>query len=189
MATSSLRERTDVFVARCRAAALAVTPQRLAIFRQLAATDRHPSAEELHAAVRREMPTLSLATVYKTLDTLAAIGAVRPVSRLGARGRWDANLGPHHHLICTACGAVSDVTEPALDAAGRPARRVAARLGFAAAGHAVEIFGRCAACRRAPPSSPHPKDHERSRFHLSQPTHGGGGNSAPIERRARWPRR
>jgi Fe2+ or Zn2+ uptake regulation protein len=135
------------------------------------------------------MPTLSLATVYKTLDTLAAIGAVRPVSRLGARGRWDANLGPHHHLICTACGAVSDVTEPALDAAGRPARRVAARLGFAAAGHAVEIFGRCAACRRAQPSSPHPKDHERSRFHLSQPTHGGGGNSAPIERRARWPRR
>ncbi len=108
-----------MFVERCRAAALAVTPQRLAIFRELAATDRHPSAEELHAAVRREMPTLSLATVYKTLDTLAVIGAVRPVSRLGARGRWDANLEPHHHLVCTACGDVSDVTEPALDEAAR----------------------------------------------------------------------
>lgn len=87
MARLPLRERMDVFVARCRSAALVVTPQRVAIFRQLAATDRHPSAEELHAAVRREMPTLSLATVYKTLDTLAEIGAVRPVSRLGARGR------------------------------------------------------------------------------------------------------
>jgi len=65
----------DAFVARCRTAGLAVTPQRLAIFRRLAATDRHPSAEELHAAVRREMPTLSLATVYKTLDALAGIGA------------------------------------------------------------------------------------------------------------------
>ena len=169
MARPSLRERTEIFVARCRAAALAVTPQRLAIFRHLAATDRHPSAEELHAAVRREMPTLSLATVYKTLDTLAGIGAVRPVSRLSARGRWDANLAPHHHLICTACGAVSDVTEPTLDAAARPARRVAARHGFAAAGHAVEIFGRCAACRRArPSSSPPPKDQEG---------------------RARWPKR
>jgi len=99
----------DAFVARCRKAGLAVTPQRLAIFRRLAATDRHPSAEELHAAVRREMPTLSLATVYKTLDALAGIGAVRPVSRLGARGRWDANLEPHHHLVCTSCGTVTDV--------------------------------------------------------------------------------
>jgi Fur family transcriptional regulator, peroxide stress response regulator len=169
MSRSAMHARMDGFVARCRAATLAVTPQRLAIFRQLAATDRHPSAEELHAAVRREMPTLSLATVYKTLDTLAAIGAVRPVSRLGARGRWDANLGPHHHLICTECGAVSDVTERALDAAGRPARRVAARHGFAAAGHAVEIFGRCAVCRRVRPSS---SAHENDQ-----------------EGRARWPKR
>jgi Fur family peroxide stress response transcriptional regulator len=167
-----MRERLEAFVARCRTAGLAVTPQRLAIFQQLAATDRHPSAEELHAAVRREMPTLSLATVYKTLDTLAGIGAVRPVSRLGARGRWDANLGAHHHLICTACGAVADVTEPTLDAAGRPARRAAARHGFAAEGHAVEIFGRCAACRSTrgarPSSAVHPKDQEG---------------------RARWPKR
>jgi Fur family transcriptional regulator, peroxide stress response regulator len=136
----------EPFIERCRVAGIAATPQRLAIFRRLAATDRHPSAEELHAAVRREMPTLSLATVYKTLDTLAAIGAVRPVSRLGARGRWDANLAPHHHLVCTTCGAVTDVTEPRLQAAARPAAAVAARHGFEAAGHAVEIFGRCAAC-------------------------------------------
>jgi Fur family peroxide stress response transcriptional regulator len=167
-----MRERMDVFVARCRAAGLAVTPQRLAIFRHLAATDRHPSAEELHLAVRREMPTLSLATVYKTLDTLADIGAVRPVSRLGSRGRWDANLGAHHHLICTACGAVSDVTEPRLDAAARPARRVAARHGFTADGHAVEIFGRCAACRGTRPARP------SSPVHLEDQ----GG-------RARWPKR
>ena len=119
--------------------------------------------------MRREMPTLSLATVYKTLDTLAAIGAVRPVSRLGARGRWDANLGAHHHLVCTVCGGVTDVSEPALDAAAGPARRAAARRGFAAEGHAVEIFGRCAACRRARSSgSVHPKDQEG---------------------RARWPKR
>jgi len=171
MARPALRDRTDAFVARCRAAGLAVTPQRLAIFRELAATDRHPSAEELCAAVRREMPTLSLATVYKALDTLAAIGAVRPVSRLGARGRWDANLGPHHHLICTGCSAVRDVTEPTLDAASEPARRAAARHGFAADGHAVEIFGRCARCRGK---------------------YAGAAPRAQLkdqEGRARWPRR
>src|SRR5256884_781090 len=149
----------DAFVARCRTAGLAVTPQRLAIFRRLAATDRHPSAEELHAAVRREMPTLSLATVYKTLDALAGIGAVRPVSRLGARGRWDANLEPHHHLVCTSCGAVTDVAEPRLEAAARPAAALAARHRFEAAGPSVEIFGRRAACRgrRRTGSSPQPE--------------------------------
>jgi Fur family peroxide stress response transcriptional regulator len=147
-ATTVLAGRMDGFRSRCQAAGLAVTPQRLAIFRALAATDTHPSAEDLHGAVRRAMPTLSLATVYKTLDTLAAVGAVRPVSRLGARGRWDANLAPHHHLLCTGCGAVTDVVEPRLDAVARPAAAVAARHDFAAAGHAVEIFGRCAGCRR-----------------------------------------
>jgi Fur family transcriptional regulator, peroxide stress response regulator len=160
-------DRIEPFVARCRAAGLAVTPQRLAIFRRLVATDPHPSAEELHAAVRREMPTLSLATVYKTLDTLAGIGAVRPVSRLGARGRWDANLEPHHHLVCTVCGAVSDVSEPRLEAAARPSAAVAARHGFDVEGHSVEIFGRCAACRG------------RRRI----------GSSPQQEGRATWPRR
>ena len=172
MARLPVRERLEAFLARCRTTGLAVTPQRLAIFRELAGTDRHPSAEELHAAVRREMPTLSLATVYKTLDTLAGIGAVRPVSRLGARGRWDANLGAHHHLICTVCGAVSDVTEATLDAAAGPARRVAARHGFAAEGHAVEIFGRCAACRGT------------RRASVFTPV-----QSQSKEGRARWPRR
>jgi Fe2+ or Zn2+ uptake regulation protein len=157
----------EPFVERCRAAGIAVTPQRLAIFRRLAETDCHPSAEELYAAVRREMPTLSLATVYKTLDTLATIGLVRPVSRLGARGRWDANLAPHHHLVCTVCGKVTDVMEPRLEAAARPASAVAARHGFEAAGHSVEIFGRCAACRG------------RRRT----------GSSPQHEGRATWPRR
>ena len=147
MIESAMPERLARFVARCPATGLAVTPQRLAIFRHLAATDSHPSAEELHATVRRELPTLSLATVYKTLDTLAAVGVVRPVSRLGARGRWDANVTSHHHLVCTVCGRVTDVAEPRLDAAARPAAALAARHGFTVAGHAIEIFGRCATCR------------------------------------------
>jgi Fur family peroxide stress response transcriptional regulator len=137
------------FVARCRAAGLAVTPQRVAGFRHLAAVGReHPSAEELYATVRRELPTLSLATVYKTLDTLARIGAVRQVSRTGARSRWDAGLESHHHLVCIECGRVTDVSDARLDAVRSRAAALASRHGFDAAGHVVEIFGRCAACRR-----------------------------------------
>src|SRR3989454_8161568 len=162
MIGGSMRDRVQGFVAQCRTAGLAVTPQRLAIFRHLAAMESHPSAEELHATVRRELPTLSLATVYKTLDTLAGVGAVRPVSRLGARGRWDANLEPHHHLVCTVCGTVTDVAEPRLEEAVRPAAAVAARHGFQAAGHSVEIFGRCAACRGRPGTGSSPQHEGRA---------------------------
>jgi Fur family peroxide stress response transcriptional regulator len=135
-------------VARCRAAGLAVTTQRLAIFRHLAASDAHPGAEQLHARLRRELPTLSLATVYKTLDTLARIGAARRVWRRGAAGRWDAALESHHHLVCIVCGTVTDVVAARLDAVARPAAALAARRGFRVTGHVVEIFGHCASCRR-----------------------------------------
>ena len=146
------------FVSRCRAAGLVLTPQRLAVFRHLAAVDSHPSAEELYATVRRELPTLSLATVYKTLDTLARIGAVRRVSRDGARSRWDAGPESHHHLVCIQCGGVSDVVDARLDAVKRRAATLAGRHGFVATGHVVDIFGHCAAClgptRTRPASRP-----------------------------------
>ena len=138
------------FVSRCRAAGLVLTPQRLTVFRHLATGHGHPSAEELYAAVRRELPTLSLATVYKTLDALARIGAVRRVSRGGAGGRWDAGLESHHHLVCIECGSVRDVHDARLDAMRRRAATLADRHGFAASSHVVDILGRCAACQAAP---------------------------------------
>ncbi len=135
------------FVSRCRAAGLVLTPQRLAVFRHLEAGHGHPSVEELYATVRRELPTLSLATVYKTLDALARIGAVRRVSRVGARSRWDAGLESHHHLVCIECGSVADVVDARLDAVKGRAAVLAGRHGFQASGHVVEVFGRCSACR------------------------------------------
>jgi Fur family transcriptional regulator, peroxide stress response regulator len=134
------------FVSRCRAAGLVLTPQRLAVFRHLEAGRGHPSAEELYATVRRELPTLSLATVYKTLEALARVGVVRRVSRAGARGRWDAGQESHHHLVCIVCGSVVDVADARLDAVKDRAATLAGRHGFVPSGHVVEIYGRCAAC-------------------------------------------
>ena len=145
MATLGTRAREEAFVARCRTTGLALTPQRLAIFRHLAATDTHPSAEALHAAVRRELASVSLATIYKTLDTLADIGAVRPVSRLGTRGRWDANLAPHHHLVCTQCGAIIEFENCDIE---HLQDQVAARHGFTISTHKLELYGRCKQCKR-----------------------------------------
>jgi Fe2+ or Zn2+ uptake regulation protein len=116
------------------------------VFRHLEAGHGHPSVEELYATVRRELPTLSLATVYKTLEALARIGVVRRVSRAGARSRWDTGLESHHHLVCIECGRVSDVTDARLDAVRGRAAVLAGRHGFRASGHVVEIFGHCAQC-------------------------------------------
>src|SRR6266851_1745955 len=73
---------TAVFAAHCRARGLSVTHQRLAIFEALASSHAHPSAEQLHRLVQKSIPTLSLATVYKNLEALRAIGAVSDVNVL-----------------------------------------------------------------------------------------------------------
>src|SRR5919106_3852136 len=146
MSTPSLRDPLERFADRCRAAGLVLTPQRLAVFRQLVADRDHPTVEALHGALRRELPTLSLATVYKTLGSLARIGAVRRVSA-GSGSRWDAPQESHHHLVCIECGGVSDVFDTRLDALKPRAAALAEPHGFAVSAHVVEILGRCATCQ------------------------------------------
>jgi Fur family transcriptional regulator, peroxide stress response regulator len=128
---------------RFKAAGLKLTPQRLAIYRALARQANHPSAEAIYRAVRPSMPSLSLGTVYKTLDSLARAGLVEEVSRLGEMRRYDANLSPHHHLICTSCQRISDVAIP-------DAQTLVPQAGFegfeATAVH-VQVLGLCEDCR------------------------------------------
>jgi Fur family peroxide stress response transcriptional regulator len=138
------RHREDALAAACRAAGLALTPQRLAIYRALRETETHPSPEGLYARVKGRMPTLSLATVYKTLEALVRVGLAVEVPATGKTKRYDANMAHHHHLICTGCGEVRDFYDPALDGV-RPPVRLA---GFVAHGVRVQVHGRCDACAR-----------------------------------------
>src|SRR5256885_13831048 len=118
---TELRSQVDTFAAHCRANGLSVTSQRLAIFEALAASREHPSAEQIHKAVQRRIPTLSLATVYKNLEALKAIGAVADVNPLHEQGRYEAALPgtgagqAHHHLGCGSCKEVRDLPDSELD--------------------------------------------------------------------------
>src|SRR5439155_26806742 len=76
----------------CREHGLSVTGQRLAIFAALAGSREHPSAEQIHRAVRRRIPSLSLATVYKNLESLKKIGAIADVNPLHEEARYEAVL-------------------------------------------------------------------------------------------------
>jgi Fur family peroxide stress response transcriptional regulator len=143
---ASLAARVDAMVALCRSRRMSVTPQRLAPYRALLEAEDHPSPETLYRRVHTGMPSLSPATVYKTLDALVALGVAQEVSVGSETERYDGNLERHHHLVCTSCGRITDFYDRKLDAL-RPPRRV---HGFVAQGISIQIVGRCAACSHRP---------------------------------------
>jgi Fur family peroxide stress response transcriptional regulator len=129
-----------------RSAGLKLTPQRLAVIRELAADESHPTAQELFDRLRPALPTMSFATVYNTLAALSANQLCVAMSLAPGSGRFDPNVEPHDHLVCDRCGAVRDLRQE--KAAG--AKRV---ISKAAPGFEVrsieQIFrGLCAACVR-----------------------------------------
>lgn len=120
-----------------------VTPQRIAIYRALLDSEDHPTPEMLFRSVSSEMPSLSLATIYKTLDALAAVGLVHPVAVDSDKRRYDANDAAHHHLVCSSCGCIRDYYSNEFDAL-LSRRRV---QGFAPRAISVNITGICGDCR------------------------------------------
>jgi len=128
-----------------RARGKRLTRPRRIILDVVRASDAHPSALMVYRQVRRRLPRVSLATVYRNLRMLAAEGVLS--ERADAAGtRFDGNTAPHDHFTCVACGRIYDV--PAL-AAPRVRARVASRTGFEVLSQRIEFYGRCGACRRA----------------------------------------
>lgn len=136
----------DALRRRFAAHGLKFTGQRYAVYRALAASRAHPSADELFAAVRRSHPSLSINTVYKTIEALRAVGIASEVAARHDRARFDADPTPHHHLVCLGCRRIEDLYDAALD---RLALAPGARGGYRITGHRVEFQGYCADCRRS----------------------------------------
>ena len=119
------------------------TPQRAAVYRFLRETAQHPTAEEVFIGVRGEIPDISLATVYKALETLSACGLATRLAFGEEAARFDARTDDHWHARCLGCGRVFDVAGAAVAALPH-----APELdpGFRATGVRVEIVGRCTPC-------------------------------------------
>lgn len=129
--------------ARLRERGQRVTPQRLVLHRVLRELDRHVAAEEVLRAAEDRLPSLSLPTVYATLELLEELGAVRRVSTPAGATMYDPCPEPHQHLACRACGQLVDLDVP-LDAA---AAFAAAELRGAHPEHAeLVLTGLCPAC-------------------------------------------
>ena len=134
------------FVERCHDRGIRVTPQRLAVYRVLAADTSHPTAESVHDRLRKDMSSLSLATVYRILEALKCEGLVRRVSTTDSAGRFDANVAPHQHAVCRVCGTMTDLEDGRYAPAGIPRNLPG---GFEPEELDIRIIGICASCRGA----------------------------------------
>lgn len=109
----------------------------------------HLAVEELIQRVRAEDPRVSVATVYRTMKLLAECGLAVARQFDGGQTRYEPGVGRahHDHLICTGCGEIVEFANPRIEALQA---RVAESHGFEVESHKLELYGRCARCRRAP---------------------------------------
>lgn len=131
-------------IAALRATGRRVTMPRLLVHRHLRAADRHVTAEQLYAELAEQIPSLSAATVYDTLDLLDELGLIRRVSTPRGATTYDSRTDEHHHLVCRACGRIEDL-DAQVDTAG--AENAARAAGFAPGFAQLTVSGLCSACR------------------------------------------
>lgn len=141
-----IERRIANFPEACRRAGLKVTHQRMAVYSMLAGVESHPTPEDVFTAIRAQLPSLSLGTVYKILDQFHRHGFLRKVSTEGHVARYDANVEEHHHLVCSGCGKIQDVhvkTDPAL-------AHMPAGADFAVTSYDILFHGLCKTCQAKP---------------------------------------
>ena len=128
-----------------------VTRQRTAVAEALIALDDFRSAQQLHEYLRAHGDSIGLATVYRTLQSLAEAHQV-DVIRTGegeSLYRRCERREHHHHLVCRSCGATVEIDGPSVESW---ASRVGAAHGFSDIEHTIELFGTCEACRSSAPT-------------------------------------
>jgi len=144
----SPEELTELF----RQSGRKVTPQRQFIFQVLHRNPTHPTAESVYAAARSVMPTISLKTVYQTLNDLADMGEVAALDLGTGSVRFDPDTGSHHHLVCSSCGAVRDLFADFSSVVVPTGQE----QGFVVGEAEVVFRGTCESClsRPRPPAAP-----------------------------------
>ena len=122
-----------------------VTPQRLAVYDAIDHNMTHPNAESIYQQLHPQYPSMSLATVYKTMEIFAKIGVVKILQCGEDAHRYDYNTSQHAHIRCVKCNRVLDVD---IDE-GQLARQAEAQTGFSVSGVSLSFLGVCKDCQEA----------------------------------------
>lgn len=140
---NSHAERETAFREMCHSNGLAATHQRAVIYDEIMNWSGHPSPEEIYSRVKKKIPAISLATVYKALHAFLESGIVRKVSVHSGTLLIESNPEPHHHLVCTSCRNIVDI---AYDAIGQVEIKPGVPKGFRVQRCSVEVLGICERC-------------------------------------------
>ncbi len=130
-----------------------VTPQRLAIAEAVLNSADHPSVQQIYERVQSHFPSMTLATIYSTLDVLERSSLIQELP-FPQFSRYESNLAPHVNLVCIQCGNVMDASAGE-EAVVRLREQVANESNFQVAWQRVDFHGwcrRCAAERKAQPA-------------------------------------
>jgi Fur family peroxide stress response transcriptional regulator len=128
----------------CQENGIAVTHQRQVLYEVMKSMHGHPSPEEVYAKVKKKVPAISLATVYKNIHLFVENGVFREVSMHHGSVRVEMNGEAHHHMVCSRCKAITDIDE---DQLGLVAKRNKLPGGFLVERYAVDVIGVCAKCQ------------------------------------------
>ncbi len=137
-------DKTRSFRELCQENGIAVTHQRQVLFEVMKMMHGHPSPEEVYARVKKKVPAISLATVYKNIHLFLKSGIFREVSLHHGSLRVEMNEAAHHHLVCSKCKGITDIGEKEL---GLASRRGKLAGGFLVERYAVDVIGVCAKCQ------------------------------------------
>jgi Fur family peroxide stress response transcriptional regulator len=138
-------ELMDSFREKCRNNGLKITPQRLAIYREVVRSREHPSADKVYRNVRKVFPNISFDTVNRSLVTFSRMGVISVVEGYGEAKRFDPNLEGHHHFRCMRCNNIIDFYDKTLDAVKVP-REIQRR--FKVLHKRIVLEGLCDACSK-----------------------------------------
>lgn len=122
---------------------LKVTPQRIAVYNMLCNSMEHPNAEMIYKTLEPANPTMSLATVYKTLDFFKQLGLVQELNVGEPSSRYDAVVQCHPHTVCKVCGQVRDLP---IETLTNVAKKLVPDLDFNVECEQLILYGVCKEC-------------------------------------------
>jgi Fur family peroxide stress response transcriptional regulator len=138
------RKRFETILQKLRENGHKITPQRMAIVRILAKSEGHPTVEAIYDEIKKDFPTMSLATVYRNIVLIKSLGEVLELGFPDGSNRYDGHRPyPHPHVICIKCEKIVD---PNLDSLEDMKKEVSAETKFKILNHRLDFFGICGSC-------------------------------------------
>jgi Fur family peroxide stress response transcriptional regulator len=139
-----MEQKINEFIEALRRKGHKVTPQRIELFKKNK-TRKHPTAEYVYQKVKATHPTVSPATVYKTIELLRGIGEVQEIGVINGKLRYETNTTPHINIHCLRCGNVEDIFSEKIEEA---IRDLVAKSQYQIIGQSFNFFGYCTECQK-----------------------------------------